>query len=246
MKSRKKSKRKAPKRASVTPPTPPVLTSQLSVDNSNFPGSGADPYPQMFFRQLGQRQVSHEQRYFSKVPSDQIEQEIGFQEEQLASLRTAFPRVATGELAGLNSTEQEVSTKMKDTSEIIQMLKLELICRNKNLQKSQTTVQEATRSSEPQSTPKQSAEFTHSPDYPSEQGHRAGSSSDPEVAKRRALVKGNRGVPVKEMCEIFDRQRVPLPSKWRVAGLSSWVRAYENPNYRGRIRILISKDRQTA
>jgi hypothetical protein len=70
--------------------------------------------------------------------------------------------------------------------------------------------------------------------------------ADPEVAKRRSLVKSNPDVSAKEMCEIFDRNNVPLPRRWQDAGLSSWVVACRNPNYTRRIRVLISKDRQTA
>ena len=67
--------------------------------------------------------------------------------------------------------------------------------------------------------------------------------SDPEVAKRVALVKANPGVPAAEMCEIFDRETVPLSAKWLDAGLQTWSRAYKNSDYRGRIDTLISKDR---
>jgi hypothetical protein len=46
------------------------------------------------------------------------------------------------------------------------------------------------------------------------------------------------------MCEIFDREHVPLPLRWQGAGFSSWVKAYENSNYRDRIDVLISKDKR--
>jgi len=66
---------------------------------------------------------------------------------------------------------------------------------------------------------------------------------DPEVAKRAALVKANPGIPADEMCETFDRENVPLPTRWHAAGLQSWSRAYKNSDYRSRIYTLISKDR---
>ncbi len=67
--------------------------------------------------------------------------------------------------------------------------------------------------------------------------------ADPEVAKRRALVKANGDVKASELCEIFDRTKVPLPSKWQAAGVQSWSQAYLNAEYRKRIDVIISKDR---
>lgn len=66
---------------------------------------------------------------------------------------------------------------------------------------------------------------------------------DPEVAKRTVLVKANPGIPAEEMCEIFDRENVPLPTKWLAAGLQAWSQAYKNSRYRSRIHTLLSKDR---
>jgi hypothetical protein len=64
---------------------------------------------------------------------------------------------------------------------------------------------------------------------------------DPEVAKRRALVKSNEGVPVLELCGTFDRQNVPLPAAWQAAGLKKWVEAHrKHPN---RVKVIVSKDR---
>ena len=68
--------------------------------------------------------------------------------------------------------------------------------------------------------------------------------NDPEVAKRAALVKVNPGVPAEEMCEIFDRQHVPLPARWLASGFKTWREAYRNPSYRDRIHTVISKDRR--
>jgi len=74
------------------------------------------------------------------------------------------------------------------------------------------------------------------------QRRKSGPSDIPEVAKRRALVRSNPGVPAKEITEIFDRENVPLPSKLQDAGFNSWSRLYANPKYRNRIKVLISKD----
>jgi hypothetical protein len=67
---------------------------------------------------------------------------------------------------------------------------------------------------------------------------------NPEVAKRAALVRTNPNIPAKDMCEIFDREGVPLSAKWLDARLKTWSEAYKNPRYRSRIHTLISKDRQ--
>jgi hypothetical protein len=65
---------------------------------------------------------------------------------------------------------------------------------------------------------------------------------DPEVAKRRSLVKANPDVSAEEMCEIFDRQHVPLTLKIAVSGFRTWPEAYRHPYYRKRIQLLIKKE----
>jgi hypothetical protein len=66
---------------------------------------------------------------------------------------------------------------------------------------------------------------------------------NPEVAKRRSLVKNNSGISAEEMCEIFDRGGVPLPEKWIASGYTKWSEAYKDATYRGRIDSMISKDK---
>jgi hypothetical protein len=66
---------------------------------------------------------------------------------------------------------------------------------------------------------------------------------DPEVAKRTALVGSNPGTSAQDMCEIFDRESVPLPRKWQEAGLKTWRQAYRDASYHSKIDTLISKDR---
>jgi len=73
---------------------------------------------------------------------------------------------------------------------------------------------------------------------------KADAKYDPEVKKRSVLVRNNPGIPAREMCEIFDRMRVPLPSKWEGAGFRSWVRAFSDPNYKPRIDVIISKHKR--
>jgi hypothetical protein len=69
---------------------------------------------------------------------------------------------------------------------------------------------------------------------------------DAEVAKRRAIVRSHPEAIARDMCEIFDRESLPLPVRWREAGLRSWANAYKRPDYRRRIDVLISKDRWTS
>ncbi|MGA7918071.1 MAG: hypothetical protein WCA38_00270 [Candidatus Acidiferrales bacterium] len=66
---------------------------------------------------------------------------------------------------------------------------------------------------------------------------------DPEVLKRRGVVASNPDVSAREMCVIFDRKNVLLPSKWEQAVFRSWHQAYRDRKYRKRIHVLISKDR---
>lgn len=79
---------------------------------------------------------------------------------------------------------------------------------------------------------------------PSEGGRPSPERVDPEVAKRRALVKSNPNAIASEMCQIFDREKVPLPPKWQEAGFQSWSKAYKMAKYRSRIDVLISKDKR--
>lgn len=67
---------------------------------------------------------------------------------------------------------------------------------------------------------------------------------NPEVAKRAVIVRSNSSVTAEEMCQIFDREKVPLSAKWLGAGFDTWSKAYKNSVYRSRIHTLISKDRQ--
>jgi hypothetical protein len=73
---------------------------------------------------------------------------------------------------------------------------------------------------------------------------RASPRRDEEVAIRRALVSSHSDVSAHEMCEIFDRKHVPLPSKWKQAGFETWCKAYHQPTFRKRIHVVITKDRR--
>ena len=66
---------------------------------------------------------------------------------------------------------------------------------------------------------------------------------DEEVAKRRAVVASNPGMSAKDLCDLFDRRQVTLPTRWKDAGIESWTKAYRLKEYRGRVQTMISKDR---
>jgi hypothetical protein len=97
--------------------------------------------------------------------------------------------------------------------------------------------------SEPRSAPEQ-RQSGDLPNLEQKEKHGGPRRNDPEVAKRAALVRSNLSISAEEMCEIFDRQKVPLPVKYQAAGFGTWSQAYKNPAYRSRIHTLISKDRQ--
>ncbi len=78
-------------------------------------------------------------------------------------------------------------------------------------------------------------EETQGPDVP---------RSDPDLAKRRAIIAQNRGLEAKGICNLLDTERVPLPVRLKEAG--SWARGYNTPNYHHKIESIISKDRQKA
>lgn len=76
--------------------------------------------------------------------------------------------------------------------------------------------------------------------------HRKPERGDPEVAKRRSLVRSNPNTPADELCAILDRKSVRVPFKWQDAGFNEWTKAYKNPEYRSRIDVLVSKDRTSG
>ena len=67
---------------------------------------------------------------------------------------------------------------------------------------------------------------------------------DEEVAKRRAIIRSNPNLSARELCELFDHRRVPVPSGWKDAGIEWWTKAYQS-RFRGRVYNLISRDRTT-
>ena len=70
-------------------------------------------------------------------------------------------------------------------------------------------------------------------------------ATDPEVEKRRALVRRNKWTQARELCDLFDRENVPLPARWEDTGTKSWKELYAKfPDYRRKIDVIVSKDRK--
>jgi hypothetical protein len=67
-------------------------------------------------------------------------------------------------------------------------------------------------------------------------------ASDEGIAKRRGIVKSNPNLSTKELCAMFDHHRVPVPKRWKDAGIEWWTKAYQS-RFRGRVHDVISKDR---
>lgn len=66
---------------------------------------------------------------------------------------------------------------------------------------------------------------------------------DEGAAKRRAIVKSNPNLSARELCELFDRLRVPVPRRWKDAEIEWWTKAYHQSRFRSRVQTLISNDR---
>jgi hypothetical protein len=66
---------------------------------------------------------------------------------------------------------------------------------------------------------------------------------DKDVTKRRAIVKSNASLSVKWLCEVFDQRKIPVPKRWKDAGIDWWTKAYHQGRFRGRVHNLVSKDR---
>lgn len=76
---------------------------------------------------------------------------------------------------------------------------------------------------------------------------RSARGDDPEVAKRRSIVKANRPQSAKELCKLFDFHAVCLPRDWQDGfAVKSWVDAYNNQNLKHSIQSLISRDKKAT
>lgn len=66
--------------------------------------------------------------------------------------------------------------------------------------------------------------------------------SDPDIIKRRAIVKQNPQLTAQGICELFDANGIPLTKNAREA--TSWCKAFKAPQWRHSVEALISRDRR--
>jgi hypothetical protein len=63
-----------------------------------------------------------------------------------------------------------------------------------------------------------------------------------DTAERRAIVKANRNLSVRKLCEAFDHRKIPVPKPWKDAGIEWWTKAYQQRRFRSRVFSIVSKD----
>lgn len=64
----------------------------------------------------------------------------------------------------------------------------------------------------------------------------------PDVAKRRAIVRNNPAMPAQGLCALFDAGEIPLTRGMAEAG--TWIKAWRAPAHKHSIDALISRDRK--
>jgi len=169
----------------------------------------------------------------TRVSTIKLKNELSRQEKRLGAVLTAFPYLENG-TASLSA--QYVGgpewKERTDAKKRITEIKLELIRRGKWNAYVNSAGSEIESASE---TILLSRKRSNAP-TPSKKG-------DPDVAKRRAIVRSNHSATAGELCQIFDRQSVPVPFKWKDAGFGDWTKAYKQPSYRRRIDVMVSKDK---
>jgi hypothetical protein len=73
---------------------------------------------------------------------------------------------------------------------------------------------------------------------------RPGAEKQHAVSARRTIVKQNRAISDKELCEILDREFIRLPRGWTEAGFKTWVEAWRERQQQ--IHVIFSKDRRSS
>jgi len=70
---------------------------------------------------------------------------------------------------------------------------------------------------------------------------------DPEVAKRRSIVKSNSTKSAAELCKLFDYHNVLTLASWEAeASVKGWAEAYRNRKLRPSIQSLITRDKKAS
>jgi hypothetical protein len=72
----------------------------------------------------------------------------------------------------------------------------------------------------------------------------SGAQKDHWVSARRTFLRQNRGVPDQELCEMLDREEMPLPKSYSEAGYKTWSDAWRER--KSRIQVMFSKDRNSG
>jgi hypothetical protein len=150
------------------------------------------------------------------LPLDQITRSLAYYENRRAALSRAYPYLLNIS-SGLEPDSPE-EQEFRLCEMVLPLLRLEIAERSRPAAQSAAPA----RTGEPTAT---------SP------------NSDPEVAKRRAIIRQNPGVPAQGLCTMFDNTHVPLPKDW---GVPTWTQAYKDKTYRSRIHVIISKGKKGA
>jgi hypothetical protein len=212
---------------------------QQTIDNW-LPGSGAPPDRHISLPQALERTLSSEERPFSKIASDQIREEIAFQEKHLAGLEEAFPGIMTRTRAELNSAEEQTDARVWQHQRTIELLRLELAFRGKN--PSTPTVSLESEAALEEERSRQDTRSSTAPKTP-----RNWYDSSPDTLRRRQIVLKYPRMSAKSLCKLFDNSSPPitLPRDWVAElGVKTWSQAYTNPKGSNRIQKIISKDKR--
>ena len=79
---------------------------------------------------------------------------------------------------------------------------------------------------------------------PNEQRGRRWHDSSQDIVRRRQIVLQNPNFTSKQMCVVFDGNRIPIPEGWSEEfHIETWVDAHKNQTARARIQRIISTDK---
>lgn len=80
------------------------------------------------------------------------------------------------------------------------------------------------------------------------QVRRSGGLPSLTTATRQAVVRGAVGESDIDVCRRLDSHAIPLPEKWQEEqeAIRTWLVAYESPEYRRRVQVILSKERRRS
>jgi hypothetical protein len=82
---------------------------------------------------------------------------------------------------------------------------------------------------------------TQGDDARTAQRKHVGRKADPDVARRRTIVKNASNLSSEETCRQLDFEGCRPPTSWE--GVDTWQAAYRVPKYRSRVHTMLNKDR---